>query len=217
MRLTLPRAVLFDWDNTLADSFGAIHKAYLETLAAMGMPPWSFEETCARVSHSMRDAFPTLFGDRWQEAGDVFYAAYRTHHLDYVKPLPGAADLLAALAETNVYLGVVSNKNGDMLRSEVAHFGWQDYFGRVVGATDAVRDKPDAAPVIMALDGSGVAPGADVWFVGDNAIDAACAEAAGCVPVILRGAVETGDSAALAAVHWRFAGRTELAELVRSL
>jgi phosphoglycolate phosphatase-like HAD superfamily hydrolase len=39
----------------------------------------------------------------------------------------------------------------------------------------------------MALDGSGVAPGPDVWFVGDGAIDVQCAVAAGLTPVVLDG------------------------------
>jgi phosphoglycolate phosphatase len=46
--------------------------------------------------------------------------------------------------------------------------------------------------VEMALQPSGIAPGADVWFVGDTAIDMECALAAGCVPVLL-GAAEPAD------------------------
>lgn len=217
MRLTRPRAALFDWDNTLVDSFGVIHKAYNETFSAMGLPTWTYEETCARVARSMRESFPALFGARWQEANDLYYAAYAAHHLEHVLPLPGAADLLAALAEAGAYLGVVSNKTGKYLRREVEHLGWQHYFGRVVGATDAAEDKPAAAPVYLALEGSGVAPGEDVWLVGDNAIDVACAEATGCLPVILRGVAETGPEAVLATVRWRFDSRAELAEVVRKL
>ncbi|MFQ5784161.1 MAG: HAD family hydrolase [Alphaproteobacteria bacterium] len=215
MRLSRPRAALFDWDNTLVDSFGVIHKAYNETLAAMGLPTWTYEETCTRVARSMRESFPGLFGERWREARERFYAAYAAHHLDFVRPLPGAADLLAALNGSGVYLGVVSNKNGSHLRREVTHFGWRDYFGRVVGAADAAEDKPSAAPVMLALEGSGVAPGRDVWFVGDNAIDIACAEAAGCLPVIVGGAVRTGNAKALRDVAWRFADCHELAAVVR--
>ena len=217
MQLSKPRAALFDWDNTLVDSLAAIHKAYGETLHAMGMPAWSYEKTCARVSHSLRETFPGLFGERWQEASDVFYDAYCAYHLDNVTPLPGAVELLSVLSEAGVYLGVVSNKSGDILRREVQHLDWQHYFGRVVGATDAAQDKPALAPVEMALDGSGVAPGEDVWFIGDNAVDVACAEATGCIPFILRGVVETCDDAELAGVRWRFDGRAQLAAVVQRL
>ena len=47
-------------------------------------------------------------------------------------------------------------------------------------------DKPAVAPVEMALAGSGVSRGADVWFVGDTDIDMICAVNAGCTPILLR-------------------------------
>lgn len=192
MRLSRPRAALLDWDNTLVDSFPVIHAAYNDTLRAMGLPEWSFEETCRRVARSMREAFPELFGERWREASDIFYARYAARHLDLLRPLPGAERLLGALRARGLYLGVVSNKNGDYLRREVERLGWTAYFGRVVGAQDASEDKPSAAPVRLALAGSGIAPGPEVWFIGDNPIDIACARASGCRPVLVRGAFRTG-------------------------
>ena len=53
--------------------------------------------------------------------------------------------------------------------------------------------------------------------MGDNAVDVDCATAAGCVAIVLRGAVSTGDESALARVRWRFDGRAELTTLVRQL
>ena len=66
-----PRAVLFDWDNTLIDSWPAIHSATNAVMAAMGHPLWTFEETKIRVRKSLRDTFPVMFGERWLEARAV--------------------------------------------------------------------------------------------------------------------------------------------------
>ena len=60
MRLTRPRAVLFDWDNTLVDSYGVIHIAINETLAAMGHETWTFEDTCRQIARSIADEFEML-------------------------------------------------------------------------------------------------------------------------------------------------------------
>ncbi|MCH7888080.1 MAG: HAD family hydrolase [Proteobacteria bacterium] len=215
MRLSRPRAVLFDWDNTLVDSFGAIHLALNHTLEAFGLAPWSYDKACRCVAKSMRDSFPELFGARWREASDVFYASYAARHLEHVRPQPGAAALLEALNAAGVYLGVVSNKNGAYLRREVEHLGWGRSFGRVVGAADAKADKPARAAVDLALEGSGVAAGPDVWLVGDHPIDVECAVASGCLPIVVRGAVETGVEVNLGGSGWRFASCTELVELVR--
>lgn len=217
MSLARPRAVLLDWDNTLVDSFPAIHGAMNDALTAMGHEPWSFDEFCARIALSMRDIFPRLFGDRVDEAQKVFYASYATRHLDSIQPLPGAAALLESLSESGFYLGVVSNKNGDYLREEVNHLGWQGYFGKVVGAMDAAEDKPSPLVIQLALEGSDIAPGVDVWFVGDNAVDIECAEAAGCLALVIHGAHASGKVEALDRAARQFANCTELADLVRAL
>ncbi len=215
MRLSRPSAALFDWDNTLVDSFTGIRIALNETLAAYGLAPLSHEEACRRFSSSMRDTFPALFGERWREAGEAFLASYGAHHLEQVRPRPGAAALLETLSAAGVYLGVVSNKNGAFLRREVEHLDWRRYFGGVIGATDAEADKPDRAPVDLALAGSGVAAGPDVWLIGDHPIDVECAVAAGCLPILVEGAANAIDHGEMPGVRWRFASCLEIAALAR--
>jgi phosphoglycolate phosphatase len=184
--LERPRAVIFDWDNTLIDSWHAILDAQNHTLTAFGLEPWTLEETRQRVRGSMRESFPALFGARWREAGEVFYRRFTDRHMQALQPLPGAAALLEELYGSGLYLAVVSNKKGDYLRKEAAHLGWDRYFGRIVGAFDAARDKPAVDPVHLALEGSGIEPGSSVWFAGDADIDLECAVNAGCIPVLLR-------------------------------
>lgn len=188
-----PRAILFDWDNTLVDNWPAVHQALNAAFAAMGHAPWTLQQTRERVRKSLRDSFPEMFGARWTEARKVFYDAFAAVHLDFLDPLPGAGEALACLHRMGVYLGVVSNKTGPYLREEAERLGWHTYFGQVVGATDAERDKPDPAPVHMALAGSGIGPGPDVWFVGDGAIDVECALNAGLTPIVLLRAGTEGE------------------------
>ena len=185
--LARPRALLFDWDNTLIDSWAAIHRALGVTLTAMGHQPWTYEQTLQRVRASARDAFPALFGDRAPEAMDLFYKTFEADHLEHLRERAGAGAMLQSLAEADdLYLAVVSNKAGRILRREADHLGWAEFFSRIVGAGDAARDKPAVEAVDLALDGSGLAPGPDVWFVGDTDIDMQCAANAGCRRVLVR-------------------------------
>ena len=179
-----PRAILFDWDNTLVDSWAVIHEALVVTFEAMGHVPWTLDETKLRVRHSLRDAFPRLFGPRWEEARRLYLDAFTAIHLQRLTALEGAEAMLAALAQDSYYLAVVSNKTGPFLRREAEHLGWSRYFRTVVGAGDASADKPDPAVVEAALAGSGIGP-AEAWLVGDTALDVECATAAGCVPVLI--------------------------------
>ena len=180
-----PRAILFDWDNTLVDSWTTIHEALNIAMTAMGKPAWSFEETRARVRLSLRESFPIHFGDRWEEARGIYLDAFRAIHLERLNPLPGRGKLLQSLTTAGIYLGVVSNKTGALLRREVEALGWSALFGGVVGAGDAALDKPDAAPVALALTASGIEAGEAVWLVGDTGVDMECAHNSGCVPVLL--------------------------------
>jgi phosphoglycolate phosphatase len=185
MILRHPRAVIFDWDNTLVDSWGTIHDALNFLMAAMEKPLWTIEETRERVRLSLRDAFPAIFGDRWEEARQIYMDRFGAIHIERLTPLPGREAMLRTLAEGGIYLSLVSNKTGAVLRREVEHLGWTPLFGSIVGAGDAHIDKPHSAPVELALRPSGIAPGPDVWFVGDTAVDMECALASGCVPVLL--------------------------------
>ncbi len=198
----LPRAVLFDWDNTLVDNWPTIHDALNATLAAMGHPTWTVEETRVRVRASLRDSFPLMFGARWEEARDIFYRRFEARHLETLAPLPGAAELLNALHRRGVYLGVVSNKTGRYLRKEAAALDWDRYLTRLVGAQDAPRDKPDRAAIDLALAASGLAAGPMVWFVGDTAMDMRCAHAAGCTAVLI-GATGADDDFSGCAPHFQ--------------
>ncbi|HWI26148.1 MAG TPA: HAD family hydrolase [Stellaceae bacterium] len=178
-----PRAVLFDWDNTLVDSWETIHAALVVTFTAMGHEPWSLQETKLRVARSLRDSFPVLFGERWQEAQKLYLDAFTAIHLERLKPMEGSGEMLAALASA-FHLGVVSNKTSRVLRREAEHLGWTRHFKCLIGAGDAALDKPHAAPVLLALDGSGIACG-ETWYVGDTALDMECAKNAGCVGVLI--------------------------------
>lgn len=182
----LPRAVVFDWDNTLVDTWPVIHDSMNAALAAMGHPGWSMEQTRERVRRSLREAFPPLFGERWQEARDIFYRRFEAIHLERLAICEGAEALIAALAGRGIPLCVVSNKMGENLRREAGHLGWERHFCRLVGASDAVRDKPATEPVDLALSDAGVRRDADVWFVGDTWVDMECAHNAGCTAILLR-------------------------------
>jgi phosphoglycolate phosphatase len=211
-----PRAILFDWDNTLVDSWLTIHEALNHVMAAMDKPLWSLDETRARVRLSLRESFPVHFGERWEEARGIYLERFRAIHLERLRPLPGCAEMVAALAAAGVFLGVVSNKTGALLRLEAERLGWSRYFGRLIGAGDAIADKPDPAPVQLALEPSGVEPGRDVWFVGDTGVDIECAGNAGCISVLL-GNDLAAEEQLRCTPHFTFADPAALLRFVRGL
>ena len=215
--ITRPTAILFDWDNTLVETWGVIHESMNLTLAAMGHKLWTREETESRVRGSLRDTFPDLFGARWKDAEKVFYDSFEAVHLQHLKPVSGAEDLLKDLRGLGCYLAVVSNKRGPFLRREAEHLGWSGYFQKLAGAGDAARDKPALDHVELALSAGGPPRNPDVWFVGDADIDLVCAKTAGCRPILLRAKSPVSGEFAAAAPELYFADiaafRRHLAEI----
>lgn len=193
-----PRAIVFDWDNTLVDTWPVIHAALAATFEAMDQEPWTLAQTKQRVARSLRESFPDLFGERWEEAAHVFYETFGSVHLDRLKPLDHARATLVSLTEIGLPCSIVSNKNGSFLRKEIGHLGWTDLIHTSIGATDADKDKPDPAPMYMALDGTGLTPSKDIWYVGDSQIDLDFAAATGCVGVLVHTAASKPETAAKA-------------------
>jgi phosphoglycolate phosphatase len=191
-----PRALLWDWDNTLVDAWAGVQAGMNAALSAFGQAPWTREEVRARARLALSEAFPKLFGAEWERARDIFYAEVRATHLAHIAPLPGSEQALAAAGA--LPQGVVSNKQGGILRAEAAHLGWEGCFGALVGAGDTPRGKPDPEPVLLALARLGVAPGPEVWFLGDTGVDMQAARAAGCSAVLIGDAEHDGGIANLA-------------------
>jgi phosphoglycolate phosphatase len=211
-----PRAILFDWDNTLVDSWATIHEALNFVMDAMGRPAWSLDDTRGRVRLSLRESFPLHFGERWEEAREIYLDRFRAIHLDRLTSLPGREAMLRSLAGQGVFLAVVSNKTGPLLRREVERLGWSPLFGSVVGAGDAAADKPACEPVHLALAPSGIPAGEEVWFVGDTAVDMECARNSGCVGVLLGEAISAAEFASFAP-RFSFADETTLFRSVEGL
>ena len=97
-----PQAIIFDWDNTLVDTWPIIRDALNTALISFGMQPWTMEDTKKKVRKSMRDSFPSLFGKDWEHAGKIFYDRYHEIHIDKLSVIDGASDLINILISKKI-------------------------------------------------------------------------------------------------------------------
>ena len=210
-----PTVLLYDWDNTLVDAWLGLTAALNDTFAAFGLPAWTIDDARRRVRSSMRESFPVLFGEtRWEAARDHFLRSMTANHLRHITPMPGVAAVLAAGARWPQ--GVVSNKAGRFLRAAVGALDWGRHFGALVGAGDASADKPDPAPLRLALARLGLPACPDVWYLGDTALDMQAARAAGVTAVLVGEAAHDGG-VSHAAPDLHFADLGEVAARLREL
>jgi phosphoglycolate phosphatase len=209
-----PSVLLYDWDNTLVDGWAGIAAALNAAFIEFGLPLWSVEDTRNRVRVSLRESFPVMFGEQWEHARDVFYETLAQQHLDHVTAMLGMPEVLEAGAPWPQ--GVVSNKAGAFLRREVTHLGWTRFFGSVIGAGDATADKPDPAPLHLALSQLGRTADPSVWYMGDTTLDMQAARAAGVTAVLIGNADHDGG-VERAAPHIHFPSAQDLHARLRDL
>jgi phosphoglycolate phosphatase len=172
-----PKAIIFDWDGVLVETTDFIKQAFIHTQQTVRP---HLEVQTELPGLSLRDYFPSFFGEKATVAEKIFYDYVEKNHLSVLKPTPGASDLLGFLAEQAYPLFVISNKKGELLRKEVDYLSWAGYFKRVIGSGDCLEDKPSALPVKIVLGHFHMEPSRDVWFVGDSAVDMQCAGESGC-------------------------------------
>lgn len=207
--MQLPKAVIFDWDNTLVDNWSSITASINLTRAAFGLDTWTELQVRERCNRALDQSFPEWFGDEWEQARDMYRGHFRGIHLQGLATMAGAGELLCALESRRIPLFVVSNKLGDLLRREAEYLGWTARFKAIIGSRDAARDKPERDPVDLALGKHGMISDASVWFVGDTHLDVECARNAGCTPILVHNMAEAERSD----VSLAFSGCVELARV----
>jgi phosphoglycolate phosphatase len=141
------------------------------------------EYTKKNIGASVHDLFRDMFEDRCEEAIKLYRKNYQLRN-NKVHPMVGAENTLKFLVNsTNIYVAIVSNKIGTILREEVKRLAWEGYFKTIIGSLDAEHDKPNPAPLYKALEGSGLSAAKNIWLVGDSTVDIECALNAGCTSI----------------------------------
>ena len=180
-----PKAILFDWDNTLVNNWEPIFIAYKETLKRLGLKKKSRGEIIKNAKYSLRETFPRIFKDDWKKAKKTFYVAFKKIHLQKIKPIPKVEKILKIIKEKKITCGVISNKDGNVLRKEINKLGWKKYFKILVGANEAKKDKPSKYPLLLALNKISLKPNRNIWYVGDNEIDVEFAKKNKCSSIFI--------------------------------
>jgi HAD superfamily hydrolase (TIGR01509 family) len=99
-----------------------------------------------------------------------------------VEPMPGARELLAALRERGVPLGLATNSGREFATRALRSAGLHDVFDAIVSAQDVERPKPAPDVYLEAAARLGVAP-ADCVALEDSETGVAAARAAGMTVV----------------------------------
>jgi phosphoglycolate phosphatase len=197
---SLPALILLDWDGTLVDSYDFVKGAHNHVRQTFGKQPWNDTEFLDVIQRSTREIYGSLYGKNVEEAQKCLRAYIEENHAQSLRPMDGAEDFLALLAEKNIPAGIVSNKRHERLVPDIEALGWGKWItSSVVGAGYAAKDKPAPDPILAALAMAGYDGDLkSIWFAGDMKADLEAAQAAGVSEILMLHG--TGDIS-LAEIH----------------
>lgn len=180
--MTPPAALVFDLDGTLIDSRRDLATAVNRTREELGLEPLELAEIVGMVGEGARRLVEkALRGEvppeRFEEVFSRYLEHYRAVLLDTTWPYDGIPETLARLA-ARYPLAVLTNKPEELSRAVLDGLGLLEHFAEVLGGDSLPSRKPDPAGLLRLAGRFGAAP-ADILLVGDSAIDAATARAAG--------------------------------------
>lgn len=211
-----PAALVFDLDGTLVDSRRDLATAVNALRREHGLAELPVATVEAMVGEGARVLVERALGPASPVDLESALASFLVHY-DRVctattRPYPGVATMLRRLAPV-FPLALLTNKPARMARRILDALGLLPLFRVVVGGDTLAVRKPDPATLHAVARRLGVDVG-DLLLIGDSAIDAATAAAAGARLALVGWGF--GDRSALAATRAELRARDAL-ELGRAL
>lgn len=175
----LPRAILFDLDGTLIDTWKLYGESYQRALEPFLGRRLTGEEIARLRPTSEREFLRELLGP---ERGDACHTEFRRHYAELHGALAegvydGVREMREALRAAGYPLGIVTGKGRHGWEVTEREIGLGP-FAVVVTEDEAGAPKPDPRGLLAAAREMGVAP-ADLVYVGDSTVDLAAGRAAG--------------------------------------
>ena len=183
----MPKAVLSDWDDTLAHKRNAIVESMEYILKKYNKEPWDITKAKYRdTKKSLKENFPNFFDEDASRAYSEYLKYYTEYAYNKIYPMKNAKEFLTFCNQNKIDLYIISNKEKSLLLKEVEFCFPNISFKKILGNGDAPLNKPNPAPVFEALDNVTYEINKDnVWLIGDSKQDTECAYNAKIQPILL--------------------------------
>jgi 3-amino-5-hydroxybenzoic acid synthesis related protein len=174
------RAVIFDMDGVLVDSFDCMRQAfeiaYHETVGPGEAPFAEYNRHLGRYFPEIMEIMGLPQGMQEPFVRESYRLAPQVQMFD------GAREMVAGVRGRGLMTAVATGKSGDRARSLLSLLGMLDQFDHVIGGDEVPHAKPAPDMVLRALDLLGVEP-QETFMVGDAASDIISARGASVAAV----------------------------------
>ncbi|WP_417668089.1 phosphoglycolate phosphatase [Roseibium sp.] len=182
--------LVFDLDGTLVSSMGDLTATLNAVLVQAGHQAIAPESVRSMVGHGAKVLLQRGLeanGVAWSEETIAplyaeFLTYYENHIADHTRPFPGVIEALERFRADGWRLAVCTNKIERLTMPLLDALDMTRHFDAIVGGDTFARPKPDAMPVLGAIEkASGQKQGS--IMIGDSVTDIDAARAAG-IPVV---------------------------------
>jgi len=176
-----PKAILFDMDGVLIDSFDIWWKSLNVALKAYNYDEVSKEEfENVYWGHGLRDNIKRMGFSK--EIGDYCNSVYFKH----INEIKIFSDAKATLQELEKYKkSIITNTPKNITKKILKRFEIEGYFNHIITSDDVVKEKPDPEIIYKACEKLDVNP-KEVVLIGDTKNDILAGKAAGCTIIGVR-------------------------------
>lgn len=173
------KAVIFDFDYTLADSSRGVYESVCHALNKMGYSCPEYEEVCKTIGLHLSRTFAVLTGNENDEDAVRFMAYFKekadqimsekTIVFDEVEPA------FEYFASKGIKRAIVSTKFRYRIKDVLDRNGLAHLVDVIIGGEDVKKPKPDPEGLEKAIAYLGLSK-EDCLFVGDSLVDAGTAK-----------------------------------------
>ena len=170
-----PRAVLFDLDGVLVDSYWVWFHLLNHMARVLDYPEIAhevYETGWGQSTTADRDAF---FPNHTVSEVETFYDEHYFEHLEHMRVAPEVPEVFSRLKELGIASAVCTNTQASLANEIVRRAGATP--GHVVGGNDVPKPKPAPDMLLHACELLEVATDA-AWMIGDSRYDRDAARAA---------------------------------------
>ncbi len=178
----MKKAVLFDFDFTLADASVGIIQCVNGALTAMGHENATEIQVKKTIGLPLEDMFSTYTGIFDADSRTIFRNHF-TRQADHVITknthfFEDAIPVLKALKSKRFKVAIVSTKYRYHIEEVLVRDDLMTTVDLVIGGEDVKRHKPDPEAIILAIEKLGITA-EEAFFVGDTFMDQGAAKGAG--------------------------------------
>lgn len=172
------KGYIFDIDGTLTSTNDLIFASFNHVTKIFLGRKYSNEEIIKLFGPTEDVILKEWMGSNYEKAKNEYYKFYKENHNKLAAIIPGIEDVLVAIKNAGLPLGIFTGKGRQSSIITLEELGIKNYFDLIITGDDVTNHKPSPEGIIKFVEHFNLLP-ENVLMVGDAPVDIKASRAAG--------------------------------------